>query len=74
MIFMGLFHHEKTDCDECHAKFGSYDELVQHARDAHKLHPIKCHACGKHFLYEKDRLHHAKEEKEKKIDARRHKF
>ena len=74
MIFMGLFHREKTDCDECRAKFGSYDELVQHARDAHKLRPIKCHACGKHFLHEKDRLHHVKEEKERKIDARRHKF
>jgi hypothetical protein len=30
--------------------------------------------CGKQFLHEKERLHHVKEEKEKKLDARRHKF
>jgi len=74
MILMGLFHREKTDCDDCRAKFASYDKLVQHARDVHKLHSIKCNACGKYFLHEKDRLHHVKEEKEKKLDARRHKF
>lgn len=74
MIFMGLFHREKTECDECHARFGNYDELVAHAKEAHKLHTIKCNNCGKQFLHEKDRLHHVKEEKEKKIDARRHKF
>jgi hypothetical protein len=30
--------------------------------------------CGKLFIHEKDRLHHEREEKEKKVDARRHKF
>jgi len=71
---MGLFRREKTECDECHARFGSYDELVQHAREAHKIRPIRCNSCGKLFLHERDRLHHVKEEKEKKIDARRHRF
>lgn len=71
---MGLFHRERNECKECHARFGSYDELIQHAKDAHKQHPIRCSACGKQFLHEKDRLHHEREEKEKKVDARRHKF
>lgn len=71
---MGLFHHEKNDCDDCNQKFKSYEELVHHARDAHGRHIVKCADCGKLFLHEKDRLHHAKEEKERKVDARRHKF
>jgi hypothetical protein len=72
---MDIFHiGKKHECDECHARFGSYDELVAHARDAHKRHPVKCAECGKLFLHEKDRLHHVKEEKERKVDARRHKF
>lgn len=71
---MGFFHREKTECDECHIRLGSYDELVQHSKDTHKLRPFKCGSCGKEFLHEKERLHHVKEEKEKKIDARRHRF
>lgn len=71
---MGLFHHEKNDCDDCHQKFKSYEELVRHSRDAHGRHILKCAECGKLFLHEKDRLHHVKEEKERKADARRHKF
>jgi len=71
---MGIFHREKTDCDECHARFGSYDQLVEHAKEAHKHHAVKSSFCGKQFLHEKERLHHVKEEKEKKLDARRHKF
>lgn len=71
---MGLFHREKTDCDECHARFESYDQLVVHAKEAHKHHVVKCSFCGKQFLHEKERLHHVKDEKEKKLDARKHKF
>ena len=70
---MDLFHH-KNQCEECHERFGSYDDLVHHARDVHKHHVAKCADCGKLFLHEKDRLHHAKEEKERKVDARRHKL
>jgi hypothetical protein len=71
---MGLLHREQTACDYCHEKFSSYDSLVIHEREAHNHHVIKCHMCGKLFLHEKERLHHEREEKEKKIDARRHKF
>lgn len=71
---MGFFHREKTECEECNARFGSYDQLVEHAKEAHKIRPIRCQMCGKQFLHEKERLHHVKEEKEKKLDARRHKF
>ena len=71
---MGFLHREQTECETCHARFHSYDELVAHARDDHKAHIVKCRMCGKQFLHEKDRLHHEREEKEKKVDARRHKF
>jgi hypothetical protein len=71
---MGLFHREKTECEECHGRFRTYDELVEHAKEVHKMHTIRCHMCGRQFLHEKERLHHVKEEKEKKLDARRHKF
>lgn len=47
--------------------------MVRHARDSHKRHVVKCSSCGKQFLHEKDRLHHAREENEKKVDFRRHK-
>ena len=30
--------------------------------------------CGKEFIHEKDRLHHVREEHEKKIDHRTHKW
>ncbi|WP_415281441.1 hypothetical protein [Candidatus Nitrososphaera sp. FF02] len=70
---MKLFGN-KNECEDCHARFGSYDELVLHARDEHKKHIVKCADCGKLFLHEKDRLHHAKEERERKVDYRRHKF
>lgn len=71
---MGLLHREKNECEDCHTRFSSYEELVHHARDAHKHHITKCSECGKLFLHEKDRLHHVKEERERKADIRRHKF
>ncbi len=71
---IGLLHREKNECDDCHEKFSNYDELVTHARDVHKRHIIKCRYCGKQFIHEKDRLHHEREEREKKVDSRRHKF
>ncbi|HVX02427.1 MAG TPA: hypothetical protein VHA09_04670 [Nitrososphaera sp.] len=71
---MGLLHREKNECEHCHTRFPSYEELVQHAHEAHKHHIIKCMECGKLFLHEKDRLHHVKEERERKTDIRRHKF
>jgi DNA-directed RNA polymerase subunit RPC12/RpoP len=74
IISMDFLHRQKNECEDCHAKLPSYDELVQHAREAHKHRTVKCTYCGKQFLHEKDRLHHAREENEKKVDARRHKF
>jgi hypothetical protein len=71
---IGLLHREKNECDDCHQRFSSYDQLVNHARDVHKRRIIKCRFCGKQFIHEKDRLHHEREEREKKMDARRHKF
>lgn len=71
---MGLLHREQTECEECHSRFPTYEELVLHAKEAHRAHVTKCRMCGKQFLHEKERLHHEREEKEKKIDARRHKF
>ncbi|NOJ27920.1 MAG: hypothetical protein DA330_07935 [Nitrososphaera sp.] len=71
---MGLFHREKRDCESCGQTFASYDEMVNHAREAHKQHIVKCSECGKLFLHEKDRLHHVREENERKTDVRRHKF
>jgi hypothetical protein len=71
---IGLLHREKNECDDCHQRFESYEELVSHIRDVHKRHLVKCRYCGKQFIHEKDRLHHEREEREKKVDARRHKF
>ncbi|MEW5839796.1 hypothetical protein [Nitrososphaera sp.] len=68
------FSRNKHECEDCHAHFGSYDELVRHAQEAHRRHALKCAECGRLFLHEKDRLHHVKEERERKVDARRHKF
>jgi hydrogenase maturation factor HypF (carbamoyltransferase family) len=71
---MGPFHREKTECENCHVRFRSYDDLIKHAKEVHKRHIVRCSMCGRQFLHEKDRLHHIQEEKEKKIDARTHKF
>ncbi|MGI0035497.1 MAG: C2H2-type zinc finger protein [Nitrososphaera sp.] len=71
---MDFLRRQKSECDECHARFRSYDEMVQHAKEAHKRHVVKCSYCGKQFLHEKDRLHHVREENEKKVDFRRHRF
>lgn len=71
---MDFLHRQKHECEECHGRFASYDELVQHSRELHKRRVVKCSYCGKQFLHEKDRLHHVREENEKKVDARRHKF
>ena len=70
---MGFLRHVKHECEVCHEKYGSYDEMVKHARESHKRHVLKCTSCGKQFLHEKDRLHHVREENEKKVDFRRHK-
>ena len=71
---MGLFHRSKNECEQCKQKFDSYEALVEHAKEAHRARPVSCSSCGRQFLHEKDRLHHVREENEKKVDYRRHKL
>jgi uncharacterized Zn finger protein len=71
---MDLFHRNKNICDQCGQKFEEYDELISHAIHVHHHPIVTCHDCGKQFIHEKDRLHHLREEHEKKIDHRTHKW
>jgi uncharacterized Zn finger protein len=71
---MDLFHRNKNICEQCGEKFEEYDELIAHAIHVHHHPIVKCHECGKQFIHEKDRLHHVREEHEKKIDRRTHKW
>ncbi len=43
---------------------------MSHARRVHHKTILKCTGCGKEFLHEKDRLHHAREEHENKVKDR----
>lgn len=73
-----LFGRKNNDnnniCDQCGQKFEKYDELIAHARHVHHETIVKCHDCGKQFIHEKDRLHHVREEHERKMDHRTHKW
>ena len=69
---MGFLHREKNHCETCHEKFDRRDDLIQHARKVHYQSITKCRNCGMEFLHEEDRLHHVKQEKERKTDVRRH--
>jgi hypothetical protein len=51
-------------------KICKYEDPINHARHIHHHPIVKCHECGKEFIHEKDRLRHAREEHEKKIDGR----
>ena len=70
---MDFFHKKKYKCEEDNERFGSFSELVEHSRKIHHSTILKCSKCGKQFLHEKDRLHHAREEHGKEMDARVHK-
>jgi uncharacterized Zn finger protein len=71
---MDFFHHHNTNvCDQCGQKFGSYEDLLAHARHVHHHPIVKCHECGKEFIHEKDRLDHVREEHEQKLEHRTHK-
>ncbi|MEM3143498.1 MAG: C2H2-type zinc finger protein [Candidatus Nitrosotenuis sp.] len=67
---MGLFSRNKNICSDCKQKFGTWDEMISHARRVHKRTILKCTGCGKQFAHEKDRLHHAREEHENKVKDR----
>jgi uncharacterized protein with PIN domain len=69
---MILFIPERKRCEHCHEKFNNVDNLIEHMKNVHRQSVLKCHKCGKEFLHEKDRLHHVREENERKTDARRH--
>jgi uncharacterized Zn finger protein len=69
---MDLFQHKKNICDQCSEKFESYDELIKHARHIHHHPIVKCQYCGREFIHEKDRLHHAREEHQKELEYRTH--
>ncbi|WP_268541320.1 hypothetical protein [Candidatus Nitrosotenuis cloacae] len=67
---MGLFGRSKNVCEYCKEKLDSYSDLMSHARRVHHKTILKCTGCGKEFLHEKDRLHHAREEHENKVKDR----
>jgi len=54
-------------------KFTEYNDLIKHARHDHHHEIVKCNECEKEFIHEKDRLHHSREEHQKKIESRIHK-
>jgi hypothetical protein len=69
---MILFVREKKQCEHCREKYNKADDLIQHMKNVHHQSVLKCHNCGMEFLHEKERLHHVREENERKADARRH--
>ncbi len=68
-----MIFEKKFPCDQCSAKFESYDDLIEHAREVHHHVIVHCQECGKEFIHEKDRLHHVREEHEKKALSRANK-
>jgi len=70
---MGFFHRTKFLCEIDQLKFGTNEELISHMRQIHHYPIVKCHHCRKEFIHEKDRLHHVREEHERKVDYRKHK-
>jgi predicted amidophosphoribosyltransferase len=73
-ILFGRKNNNDKICDQCGQKFEKYDELVAHARHVHHETIVECRDCGKQFIHEKDRLHHVREEHERKMDHRTHKW
>jgi hypothetical protein len=72
IVSMILFIRERKQCEHCREKYNKLDDLIQHMKNVHHQSVLKCHNCGMEFLHEKERLHHVREENEKKTDARRH--
>lgn len=72
-MVMRLFHRTKFLCEIDQLKFDTHEELVSHMRQIHHYPIVKCHDCRKEFIHEKDRLHHVREEHERKVDYRKHK-
>jgi len=72
-MLMIFFHRTKFLCEIDHYSFKTYEELIAHMRQIHHYPIVKCHDCRKEFIHEKDRLHHVREEHERKVDYRKHK-
>jgi uncharacterized C2H2 Zn-finger protein len=69
---MSFLQRHKNRCKLCTEKFGKQEELVQHVKKVHHQAVMRCRECGMEFLHVEDRLHHVQQEKEKKMDRRRH--
>jgi uncharacterized Zn finger protein len=69
---MSFLQRQKNRCKLCTQKFSKHEELVQHAKKVHGQPVARCRECGMEFLHEEDRLHHVQQEKERKMDRRRH--
>jgi hypothetical protein len=72
IYMMSFLQRNKNRCKLCTEKFAKHEELVQHAKRIHRQPVTRCRECGMEFIHEEDRLHHVQEEKERKIDRRRH--
>lgn len=59
---------KKNNCTQCDAKFSNHDNLVVHVRHEHHKTILKCEKCGQEFIHEKDRLHHARNEREESCE------
>lgn len=71
-LSMILFVRERKQCERCREKYNKLEDLIQHMKNVHHQAVLKCRNCGMEFLHEKERLHHVREENERKADARRH--
>ncbi|MEM3089620.1 MAG: hypothetical protein QXY22_03535 [Candidatus Nitrosotenuis sp.] len=67
---MGLFSRNKNICEDCKERLETFEDLISHARRVHHRTILKCTGCGKQFIHEKDRLHHARQEHENKVKSR----
>jgi hypothetical protein len=67
---MDIPHRNKYVCEYYHEKFQNYEKLIAHTKHVHHHPVVKCRESGKEFIHEKDRLHHAREEHEQKLDYR----
>jgi NAD-dependent SIR2 family protein deacetylase len=63
---------KKNNCIQCKEKFSNHEDLVKHVRHIHHKTIVKCQKCGKEFIHEKDRLHHARKEHEEEMRERSH--
>ncbi|MDE1770675.1 MAG: hypothetical protein KGI28_09015 [Thaumarchaeota archaeon] len=61
---------KKFECDQYKIMFSKDEKFVEHACHIHHPVMVKYSDCGKEFVYEEDRLHHARKKHEKKMERR----